>query len=118
LSQAGYAWTGRQIGAAVVFVAWVGAQFSIPLLPSSGPALARFRWQMFASYQRPSRYLIERADGSVREVPLEAYAGSPRSDVDFDAVMPGHLCAEVAGAVAVVVESGEARASRRQPCAR
>lgn len=80
-------------------------QLGVPSLrlAAEETSVQRFGWQMFSSFSPEIEFTVHTPDGS-QIVDIQAITARLRSDIDFESLLPPHLCETVTGAERVTWE--------------
>ena len=80
-------------------------QLGVPSLrlATGDASVQRFGWQMFSSFSPDIEFTVHTPDGS-QTVDIQEVTARLRSDIDFEKLLPPHLCETVGGAERVTWE--------------
>jgi hypothetical protein len=98
-------WRRSPVVAAASIAVFLAVQLAIPI-SRIGDDARRFGWQMFSTAQFAPEFVVVTATEEI-EIDHRDYVAMPRADVDFETLLPPHLCVVVPAAVSVRWEGGE-----------
>jgi hypothetical protein len=108
-------WSASAILAAAFIVGWLVVQLLTPALVLLAPRQSPFGWQMYSSMSElPDAWTVG-ADGTLREVDVQALFTVLRAEIDYVAALRAGLC-KVTDADAVVIQAPGAPEPERVPC--
>jgi hypothetical protein len=98
-------WRKSTVVAATAIAVYLVVQFAIPI-SRIGDDARRFGWQMFSTAQFAPEFVVVTPTGEI-DIDHRDHVAMSRADVDFERLLPPHLCRVVPGAVSVRWEEGE-----------
>jgi hypothetical protein len=98
-------WRKSIVVAVVATTLFLIVQLAMPI-SRLGDTARRFGWQMFSTAQFAPEFVVVTEDDEI-DIDHRDYVAMSRADVDFEKLLPPHLCSVVPNAVSVRWEGGE-----------